>query len=287
MKLLCTGDWHIRENNPEYRTDDFKQALKDKLNFIKQVAREEQVEYILQPGDFFDNASKVSYAALLEWTEFFRGFPPICTVLGQHDLKNHSLENKNIPAYILQQIGTIELPHDYGLFFDGFHFGQEIKELNDIMLIHTMVIKDKPLWEGQEEYTKANTLLKKTKYKLIVSGDNHQCFVHRYKDRILVNAGSLMRTAKNQNHHTPMIFIYNTDDCSLKQILIPVRSFHAVFDTERMSDEKQKAEELNELVNTMREGFTSSLNFMQNLAKLKQKADTATLKILDEIYEEV
>lgn len=286
MKILCTGDWHIRETNPAYRIDNFKNTLKAKLNFIKQVCIDNKIDYIIQPGDFFDDASKVSYAALVEWIEFFRGFPPIYTVLGQHDLKNHSLENRNIPAYILQEAGIIKLPA-YPLFgvFDGFHYGQPITPENNILIIHAMIINDKKLWDGQEGFVRGKTLLKKYKYNLIVAGDNHQKFIIKYNDKHLINAGSLMRTARNQIEHKPAVFIYDMDLNTVEEILIPIEPFDNVFDVNKISVEQERSEELSALVDTMKQGFTTSLNFMQNLSILKKKADKDTIKILDEIYE--
>jgi len=288
MKYLCTGDWHIRETTPVYRKDNFKEALKRKLAFIKDICDLYQVTYILQPGDFFDDATRVSHEMLTEWIKFFRPFPKILSVLGQHDLKNHSVKNKNIPAYVLQEAGIIDILNPPNNEYDitGCHYGQEIPDGKGILVIHRMIIKNDKLWEGQTDFSYAKELLKKYNYKLIVSGDNHQHFVEEYKGKYLINAGSLMRTAKNQNTHKPCVYIYDLKDYSIEHIDIPIDLFEDVFDTNKIQHTAFLKEELEELVTAMQKGFKSSVDFFKNLEQLRKTADPETIQILDEIYME-
>ena len=56
MKLLVTGDWHLRFNRPRLRIDkSYFQIQLDKVSEILNIASENQCQYILQPGDFFDS----------------------------------------------------------------------------------------------------------------------------------------------------------------------------------------------------------------------------------------
>lgn len=298
MKILCTGDWHLRETNPKYRIDDFKQALKNKLTFIQIMYQDHDCQLLLQPGDFFDYADRVSYSMLAEWLTYFKNWPQILTIFGQHDLKNHSLENKNIPASVFETTDIYQILPYFGMkhSFDdvtvyGCSFGEQIiypknKDHFNVLVIHKMIIQSKKLWDGQTEYSIAKTLLKKYGYNLIVSGDNHQQFVETYEDKTLINAGSLMRTAKNQQEHQPAIYIFDTDELTYERIPIPCESFDTVFNIHQIEKEKHIKQELTDLVAAFKDRFSASLDFMKNLDQLKKEADADTLEILKEVFNE-
>jgi len=300
LKILCTGDWHIRETNPEYRIDDFKTTLKRKIVSILNLYDKHDCDLLLQPGDFFDYAARVSYQMLSEWTLFFDGAPTIFTILGQHDTKNHSLTNKDIPAYVFDAIGAIELLNDFvmgrsyikdneKLSLYGCSYGEKIpkvskeKEIFNILVIHKMIIKSKKLWEGQEEYSLAKSLLKKYNYDLIVSGDNHTKFIETYEDKTLINMGSLMRTAKNQQDHQPAVVIFDTETREYIEELIPIEPFDEVFDINRIEKETVIKKELTELVEVFEEQYETTIDFLKNLNIVKKAADADTLEIFNEI----
>jgi predicted phosphodiesterase len=312
LKILCTGDWHIRETNPEYRIDDFKTTLKNKLKYILNLYDKHDCDLLLQPGDFFDYADRVSYQMLSEWLEFFKNTPKIFTILGQHDTKNHSLLNTNIPAYVFDAGSTVKLLKnsqgetylkDNGLLTPKgmpaplevislykCHYGEKIPkviknemDIFKVLVIHKMIIKSKKLWEGQEEYNLAKSLLKKYNYDLIVSGDNHTKFIETYEDKTLINMGSLMRTAKNQQDHQPAVVIFDTETREYIEELIPIESFDEVFDINRIEKETVIKKELTELVEVFEEQYETTIDFLKNLNIVKKTADADTLEIFNEI----
>lgn len=54
MKFLFVGDPHNQVRTPGNRTDDFHATYQKKVDEIKQIAKEENVTAILQPGDFLN-----------------------------------------------------------------------------------------------------------------------------------------------------------------------------------------------------------------------------------------
>lgn len=53
MKFLFVGDPHNQVRTPANRTDDFHETFRQKVKEVKQIAKEEKVNAVLQAGDFF------------------------------------------------------------------------------------------------------------------------------------------------------------------------------------------------------------------------------------------
>lgn len=92
IRLLFTGDWHIRGTNPRNRIDNYKEALKAKLREVFALAKKHEVKAIIAPGDIFDRP-EVSIAVLLEFVEVLNESPVmIYTTPGNHDVYGYNLE---------------------------------------------------------------------------------------------------------------------------------------------------------------------------------------------------
>lgn len=99
MKLLITGDWHYRSQNPVARLDDFQTTLNEKLREVGAIARREDVEAIIVPGDLFDSASP-AYSTLTALEQIIREFGvPVWAVPGNHDEYAHSPESLDRTAF--------------------------------------------------------------------------------------------------------------------------------------------------------------------------------------------
>ena len=92
IKLLYTGDWHLRGTNPRNRLDDYKEAVKAKLRDVFDLARKWEVKAILAPGDIWDRP-EVSIGVLLEYVEVLKESPvEIITTIGNHDIYGYNVE---------------------------------------------------------------------------------------------------------------------------------------------------------------------------------------------------
>jgi len=99
MKLLITGDWHYRSQNPVARLDDFQSTLNAKLHEIGQIAYDHDVEAVVAPGDIFDSPSP-AYSTLTALERIIQDIGrPIWAVPGNHDEHAHSLESLDRTAY--------------------------------------------------------------------------------------------------------------------------------------------------------------------------------------------
>lgn len=102
MKLLVTGDWHYRSQNPVARLDDFQATLDAKIREVGEIAVREGVEAIVVPGDVFDSPSP-AYSTLTSLERLIGELREkgcqIWAVPGNHDEHAHSLESLDRTAY--------------------------------------------------------------------------------------------------------------------------------------------------------------------------------------------
>ena len=299
MRLLLTGDWHIRETRPEKRTDDYWMTMIRKLGFIMSLAQEENCSLILQPGDFFDSHKANDFLKRymikkLKWKKI-----KVLTVFGQHDLRYHSSNVKNTPLGVLYAAGVVRvlsnIPADFSMMnVYGTNWYEEIPTVMEnpdtvnILVAHKMVIANEKVWDGQEDYSLGNILLRTLPYDLMVFGDNHQSFVISKGDRHLVNCGSLLRSNIDQIHHVPIVYIYDTETKELVPNTVPCELFDKVFDMTKVEAEKEKNEKMEAFVNRVTKGAkVEGLDFIKNLhtfvERNKEEIDDDTQAILDEV----
>jgi DNA repair exonuclease SbcCD nuclease subunit len=284
MKLLLTGDWHLRIKPPANRLGDFFQNQIMKLEFILDTAVEHECKYILQPGDLGDRAN---------WQDFLKQYiiellkhygVEVLTVLGQHDMKYHALSSlEKTSIKVLEASGVLNIlnsvmPHDENsnVHIYGCSYGMKVEEVEDqnafnVLVIHRMIIRshgDK-LWPSQEHYALPSGFLAKYKdFDLVVSGDNHTGFiVENEHDQVLVNCGALMRAEASQAmfDHKPFVVVFDTDDGSYKQIFIPCKPADEVLDRSKIEQTAERDEKLEAFISGLTGEYDVSLDFRQNL----------------------
>lgn len=285
MKIICVGDVHLRASNPRYRKDDVRAALFRKLewiffNALKVSPKEKPV--IILAGDVFDSA-KTPYSVYQEFAHLlwrYREDVTVFAIYGQHDLTYHSLDSTDrTPLRALQRSGLLyiltpdpvtvsdEEGQDDPLF-SGCSWGETYSlEQKGVLVIHTMVTENGALWPGQTEFIEGAILLQKTRFGLIVSGDNHKAFHIRRGHRHLINCGSLLRSNTDQMEHRPIIGIYDTITHDMAIMHVPIDPPENVFDLDQMDRDKRHVGE-NEKVLALIEGMkekTFGLSFQDNL----------------------
>lgn len=99
MKLLITGDWHYRSQNPISRTDNIQDTLNAKIREVGQIAYDHDVEAIVCPGDVFDSPSP-AYSTLTSLERVIKDIGrEVWAVPGNHDEFAGSLESLDRTAY--------------------------------------------------------------------------------------------------------------------------------------------------------------------------------------------
>jgi DNA repair exonuclease SbcCD nuclease subunit len=271
--LLNTGDWHITDQTPEKRTDpDFFATVLEKVDFLLNTAHKANA-IIVQPGDFFDTAL-TPYDVFGEVLSLIRSYPSvkILTVPGQHDLRYR--REKKIPLLALNQafpdriIILRETPHIIGdIAFYGAGFNRPVPPIVNgdhtinVLVTHRMIINNKKLYPSQGNYEVAHRFLQDNPFDLIVSGDNHEGFIVRDKDKVLFNMGSLVRTRTDQMEHKPRAVLMDPlSEARWTIIDVPIEPAEDVFDARKIEKTQVKnelLEEYYEKVKAMRDRTTN------------------------------
>lgn len=284
MRVLITGDWHLTDNRPENRTDDYEKTVLRKLDFLLQKAVENKVEMILHPGDIFDSP-KPSYYFFTKVMKRIKRIHPIwfACCYGQHDLRYRNKDDTALKALALACSGNIVLDlndHNFiskiGIYSAGY--GEEVPDFMKaygwfkILLTHRMIVYDK-LWKSQESFEYCNTFLRKNKFDLIVSGDNHNSFRYVLGNRSLFNCGSMMRSTIAQVHHKPIFYIMDTSKgmISLEQYYIPIEYAEDVFRMNKIEQEKDRNNQLDAFVSGLSEHKEMGMSFGDNMESYMNK----------------
>jgi len=256
MRLLILGDMHLSESKPKRRIDDYKQSQVEKVNSIIEIAEQYKVDITLQPGDLCDS-HEFPDKFKTRWIKILKKLPPIFSVPGQHDMRYHTGNIKNTPYGVLSEGVPFtvldERPYVFkdNIYIYGAAWNKPIPKIItpdcfNILVIHKMIVIEK-LWDDQEDYQVAGSFLRRNDFDLIVSGDNHQEFYYHVDNKVLINAGSLMRNRIDQINYKPCVFTFDTNMKTFKKIHVPVASFKDVFDLEEAEKDEKKNIRLSEL----------------------------------------
>ncbi len=108
LRLLYVTDTHIRGTAPRSRTDDFVEALRNKLNEVIDIAGREKVNAVLHGGDLFDRPD-LSPAVVRDFARLLRRLEtPVYTIAGNHDIYGHNPETVDRSMLgLLDAFGTV------------------------------------------------------------------------------------------------------------------------------------------------------------------------------------
>lgn len=275
---ILLSDWHIREDKPICRIDNFWKAQETKIDFILNLANKNNCP-ILCGGDIGDK-SRWSCRLLEFIIDKFKNVE-IYVVPGQHDLPEHRLDSwKESGIGVLHAAGAIKVilaPETINGKFNvyPFPYGEEItnpeKEDNklNIAISHQMVIQNKPLWPDQIA-PKGHELLKKySSYDLILTGDNHNAFISEYENRILVNPGSIMRTTAAQINFQPRVYKWFANENKTQICFLPIEigavTKKHIEEKKQMDDKMKKF--IERIPSSITKGGQDEISFEQNMER--------------------
>ena len=256
MKLIFTGDFHLRGTNPRNRIGSYVDAAKAKIREVFAIAEEVGAIAILVPGDIFDapqvaDSVKSMYADLLEESPV-----PIYTTPGNHDLSGYNIETyDNSSLKILERmvpnlhvnlkptegrvlITTDDLPiaitfqpYSGQVDRDGYGYSPgELKKLEHyeepfyIHVAHAMALDHIPPFD---RFTLLPNI--KTEADLVLTGHDHTGYgVYKRADgKVFCNPGALLRSAASMSElerpiQIAVIDIRAKDDFDIT--LVPLKS---------------------------------------------------------------
>jgi len=272
--ILC-ADLHIRHDVPRCRTDDFIEAQFRKLNFIFDLCKENNCP-LLVAGDF-GHKSQWPNKLLERFMSLVAKYDiDIITILGQHDLPNHRIDSWHESGCgVLHSGFTIFVIEESQNINDKFilnPFSYGIKVCNakrnilpQIAITHQMIIENKPLWKDQKA-PKGHELLKGfPKYNLILSGDNHLPFVSKYKNRLLVNPGSMMRTTADQINYKPKVYKWFIDTNIVEDVYLPIEQ--NVINRDHIDNKQEKDIRMATYMQSLSNSIETKMCFRTNIKK--------------------
>ena len=255
---ILTADWHIREDIPICRIDDFWEAQWKKIDFVADLQRRHEC-MVLHAGDLFHHWKPSPGLLIMTIQHLPQRFT---TVLGQHDLPQHNLELQNkCGAVVLSTGGQLYLYKD-GHFGMDPHFGH-FTEGKTFAIWHHMVWTGKRPWPGCIEPTADAVMKKYSDRDLIVTGDNHKTFVFEKDGRLLVNPGSLTRQKSDQADHKPVVFLWYAESNTVHPIYLPIED--GVITREYIEETEERESRNEAFISKLQDGWTIGISFEENM----------------------
>lgn len=294
---ILSADWHIRDDRPVCRTDNFIEAMLLKLGFIQGLASKYNCPVLIagdlghKPmwGDKLLNLI-IHYLSLTD-TQYI-------IIPGQHDLPNHRLDKwKDAGIGVLDKsIKNFEVAEYEGgngtskaAQLAAFPYSTKIKSYKKkskrlVALTHQMVIQSqkKKLWYDQVANHGKRLLKKYPCYDLIVSGDNHQSFVVEHAGRVLVNPGSIMRMTANQINHKPSVYLWYAESNTVERVYLPIEQ--NVINREHIDIISKRNDRIDSFVNKLKDTGEVGLSFENNMKSFLQ-TNKIKKKIKEKIWE--
>ena len=251
MRFCSISDLHLMARKPSCRKDDFIETQFRKLEFIFQTAKENG-EILFIAGDVFDSP-KEPYLLTYRLIKLIKKYKiKVYVIAGQHDMHFHNPDFVNTPLGILISTGLVTF-FGYikidGISFCGNTWGKNYYKKADVLITHEMVIQEDSILEGKTECKRAFHLLREHDYKLILSGDNHQEFIEKNNGKILINAGSVTRTKKDQKQHNPHVYVIDIDKSGVKGI----NAFHIPIEKDVFKEEEKVKEVSSDIMNGIKD----------------------------------
>jgi exonuclease SbcD len=240
-KFIIVGDIQFRGVNPTARKDDFPTALAAKIDEVHQIAKREQADAILTPGDLFDSPM-VSYSVLLKLMTLLQMSPcPWVTIPGNHDLFGSNADTySRTPMAVLEQARVIKVlgyrnqyrfERDIAISGRGFDWEMDTHPStyaapgdSDIHLVHGMLVAAPLPIEAK------HTLISdvKTNARVTVCGHEHLGFgvIRRPDGKIFINPGALCRESAHpaEMERTVQVCILNITKNNISWELVPIQS---------------------------------------------------------------
>ena len=294
-KYILSSDWHVRSSRPQFRIDNFTEALFRKVNFIIKCANKHNAHIIIA-GDIFDNI-KVGTRTINRLIRVLKKCKnKIYAVPGQHDMENHGDDLLPSPYLTLVEAGVIidvsgvVIDNVYGIKWEGdLSFSERMINEKSVLIIHHTVTPKEPPFFLSDAIEAKEVLNMFPHFKYIVCGDYHSPHVTKQEKRTLVNCGCLARSNKDQIDYEPKIWFLNTDTGKFGSMKIPIEPGEEVFriPKDTKADQENLSEHIQNIIElTKAEGkpeFITTVKMIMKDESFTDKQRELALKYYDEV----
>lgn len=273
--LILTADWHLREDTPPCRTDNFWESQWTKV--LQVAALQEELGCpVLHAGDLFHHWKPSPFLISHSIANLPKQF---YTVAGQHDLPQHSLElfhkcglNTLIQA---DKVNWIQSAGNWGQGV-GTAFRSTDRNVNSLSgakpLDRQVGVWHHMVWDGKEEpypgckEAPAKQILKDNpEFDLIVTGDNHRPFTYQYKGRLLVNCGCLTRQVADYANHRPCVWLWEAKTNTVSPFFLVAQK--GVVSREHIEVKEERDKRLDAFISRLSNEWEVSISFEENLKR--------------------
>jgi exonuclease SbcD len=285
INLVWRTDVHLSDRAPSSRTDDWADAVFDKLGQVRDLAREVNATAIIDGGDFFHIKSpgRNSHALVNRTAEHHSTYPcPVYCTPGNHDsVYGDYAFLPQQPLGVLYSTGVYKRLYDeheavfthdgitvrvvgipyHGTSYDMERFTSIKKGGEDILICVAHVLashRGGTMFEGEDIVKYAD---------LVDTAPDVYLFGHWHKDqgveeiggKQFVNIGSLTRGALSQDNmdRIPSAAVLRCTDKGVEIEVVPlnVRPAEEVFDVEGRARQVKRQVEMDSFVEAIREAL--------------------------------
>ena len=311
ITLLFRTDVHVADHNPASWKGDYRSEVLSCLEQIGDIARENDVDAVIDGGDFFHvkAASRNSHALVREVVEIHKSYPcPVYGIEGNHDLRhnNHdSLDSQ--PLGVLYAAGVFHHLRDH-TFQD--QFGTSVRVVGTPYKAGAALSDFQGIHKGSEDYLVSVAHILATENPVVGSassfiGDtifkysdlvwpgcpDFWCFGHWHKDQGVcaqydgdrrvhfVNQGSVSRGALNADNleRVPKVALlkFETSLASVDLVELKVSEAAEVFDIQKKSRQVRRDAVIEQFITRLvKDGVGDSMGTPEDaIAKLEFARD--------------
>ena len=299
MKILATGDWHVRSTIPICRTDDFLSIQSRTLERIAEIALGSGNATILHSGDIFHKAKPENSQELeIMLAEIFNNQYNnyIYFIAGNHDLLYHKIENFNKGSIgVLNTYEKWEKVNGCIEFIDStvfnFDYGEKIKDLsvkNDnikhICLVHKYVAEDVVPFFMKDGISAKDLCERHPSFDVFVCGDNHHGFIYEHKrtGQVVINTGCITRQESTFKNYQPKVCLIDTEEMIFKFIDLPDNDPDVIIENVQ-EDQEEKLNRIESFIEKLKNVAEVSLDFEKNIeiyCQQNQVEDSVREKIM-------
>ena len=278
FKMVWSTDWHVADNPPAMRIDDYTEATFDKIEQIRKLCVAAKADLCLIGGDVFHvkTSAKVRHALVARLINTFDRFPcPVWSIVGNHDISHNNLTTlPEKPLGVVFSSGSLHMLEDetftskdgVKVRIVGKHFDPKIEldAFDDIK-------KGEEDWLAVAYHGYASTqgisYPGETTFKYSDLADlwpDDWYFGHWHVDQGIeeidgkhfVNIGSLTRGALNLENITrspkAVLCTYEKGKRKLQQVKLKVRPAEEVFDIRKKERTDREQVLINEFIENLR-----------------------------------
>jgi DNA repair exonuclease SbcCD nuclease subunit len=266
---ILTADWHLREDKPICRTDDFWTTQWKKVDFIRNL-QETCGCPILHAGDLFNHWKPSPFLL----SEAIRHISTLFyTIYGNHDLPGH-----NINLADKSGVKTLEISDTIDVIESNYWGAEEIKSILPIPFIntdrkiavcHLMTYTGKPPWPGCTDPSAEELLEQCPEFDLILVGHHHKPFVVEKDGRLLVNPGPLTRQRVDDIDLKPRVYLWYAETNTVEPIFLPIQD--GVISRGHLKHNEERNERIEAFIKRLQSptGGMTELSFEKNLERFR------------------